>query len=340
MTIFLLILMVIVFVKLVMIAALTPNISTLSLFELQRRKTMGDRAVELDAIREELFQEIIALQRALVAVLLVIFVLLSVAALGVFIGTLIGILAALGYGSVSRLKQVRSLSQKLYDTHEHAILMFLWRHESITRWFGAVIPSERDSHLNSREELLELVTNSHSILSTDEKNLIISSLKFEDKTVESIMTPKSVVDTIPQHEILGPLVLDDLHKTGHSRFPVIAGDIDHVVGILHLRDVLTVDSHSKQTPRVEAAMQKKVFYIREDHTLPQALAAFLRTKHHLFIVINEFRETVGVVTLEDTLEALLGRKIVDEFDAHDDMRAVAARQAAKRSNQAAGSTEV
>jgi len=149
-----------------------------------------------------------------------------------------------------------------------------------------------------------------------------------------------VVDTVPQHEILGPLVLDGLHKTGHSRFPVISSDIDHVVGILHLRDVLTIDSSKKHTARVDTAMSKKVLYIRQDHTLSQALSAFLRTHHHLFIVINEFSETVGILTLEDTLEALLGHKIVDEFDAHDDMRAVAARQAAKKANQPAGATEV
>jgi CBS domain containing-hemolysin-like protein len=72
-------------------------------------------------------------------------------------------------------------------------------------------------------------------------------------------------------------------------------------------------------------MKPRVLYIREDQTLQHALAAFLRTHHHLFIVVNEFRETVGLVTLEDVIEALLGRKIIDEFDAHDDLRAVALR---------------
>ena len=156
------------------------------------------------------------------------------------------------------------------------------------------------------------------------------------------MTPKSVVETIRQGEILGPLVLDDLHKTGHSRFPVIDGDIDHVVGILHLRDVLTLDTNRKHTAKVETAMDKRVHYIRQDHTLPQALAAFLSTHHHMFIVINEFRETVGILTLEDVLESLIGRRIIDEFDAHDDMRAVAERNARSEGaiNRSADSTDV
>jgi CBS domain containing-hemolysin-like protein len=157
--------------------------------------------------------------------------------------------------------------------------------------------------------------------------LIIASLSFEARQVREIMTPKSVIETIKKGEILGPLVLDDLHKTGHSRFPVIDGDIDHIVGILHIKDVLTLDTSKKHTSKVESAMNKHVHYIRDDHTLDQALSAFLSTHSHLFVVINEFRETVGILTLEDTLEALLGRSIIDEFDAHDDMRAVAARKA-------------
>jgi CBS domain containing-hemolysin-like protein len=75
----------------------------------------------------------------------------------------------------------------------------------------------------------------------------------------------------------------------------------------------------------EKAMEPRVFYIKEDQSLGHALAAFIRTHHHLFIVVNEFRETVGLLSLEDTIEALIGRKIVDEFDTHEDLRAVAAR---------------
>jgi CBS domain containing-hemolysin-like protein len=118
-------------------------------------------------------------------------------------------------------------------------------------------------------------------------------------------------------------VLDDLHKTGHSRFPVTDGDIDHVIGMLHIQDIFTLDA--KRSVTAEKAMEPRVFYIREDQTLDHALVAFLRTHHHLFIVVNEFRETVGILSLEDVIEALLGRKIIDEFDTHEDLRLVAMR---------------
>jgi CBS domain containing-hemolysin-like protein len=74
-------------------------------------------------------------------------------------------------------------------------------------------------------------------------------------------------------------------------------------------------------------MEKKVYYIHQDQTLDAALAAFLKTRHHLFVVVNGYRETAGLLCLEDVIEALLGRQIIDEFDLHDDLRAVAEREA-------------
>ncbi len=79
-------------------------------------------------------------------------------------------------------------------------------------------------------------------------------------------------------------------------------------------------------------MEKKVYYINQAQTLQHALAAFLSTQHHLFVVVNGYRETAGILTLEDCIEALLGRKIIDEFDTHDDLRVVASRNAKQHNN--------
>ncbi len=330
------------FAALILVASISPNVTTISSFELKRRKKTGDTHVEIDYLRELLFRDVLSLQKVLQATFLVLFVLASVGAFGWFSGSITAVLIALWYGSIARLSFVSSFGQKQYDKYELVILGFLQKHINIIKWLRSVIPTIKEIHLTSKDELEYLVKDAHNVLSPDEQKLIISSLTFKTKLVHDIMTPKSVIDSVGQNELLGPLVLDGLHKTGHSRFPVINGDIDHVVGILHLRDVLTIDASRKHTARVESAMSKNVYYIREDHNLEQALSAFLKTHHHLFIVINEFRETVGILTLEDTLEALLGRKIVDEFDAHDDMRAVAVRQASARSaiNHTASSKDI
>ena len=97
------------------------------------------------------------------------------------------------------------------------------------------------------------------------------------------------------------------------------------MGVLHVRDLLTLDTKRRHTALAETAMEKRVFYIQENASLSHALSAFLSSHYHLLIVINKSHNTVGLITLEDVMEKLLGRKLVDEFDSYDDIRAVASR---------------
>lgn len=193
-----------------------------------------------------------------------------------------------------------------------------------------------EPRLNSQQELLTLLEASDNVLSSTEKERLIASLEFDEATVADIMTPKSMIKAVEAKETLGPLVLDELHKTGYSRFPVYKKDIDHVVGVLYLHDLISVRNSTKTASE---AMQAKVFYIRSDRDLSHALHGFIKTRHHLFVVVNEYRETVGLLTLEDVLEKLIGREIVDEFDAFDDLRVVAA-QNPRKNNQPEGKKDI
>jgi putative hemolysin len=310
---------------LVLVSGFIPKRSTMSLYELERRKNNGDKTAASILKREGLLADILSIQRVLSALLLVVLVTLLVATFGWLLGVVLSVLVALEYGSIAKLRLVQRRAQRIYESYEPAILTFAGKY---TRGFLRLVrnaaPDMTDKRqLDSKEELQHLVAQSGTLLSGDEKKLISHGLQFETLKVSEVMTPRGTIDSINKKELLGPLVLDDLHKTGHSRFPVIDGDMDHVVGTLHIQDLFTLDSRRSTT--AEKAMEPRVFYIREDQSLQHALAAFVRTHHHLFIVINEFRETVGVVSLEDVIEALLGRKIVDEFDTHEDLRTVAAR---------------
>lgn len=295
-----------------------------SKFELKRRVELGDKEAEKAMTREELLIDIISLQRALTALFLVFFVLISVVTFGWLIGIILGVIVSLEYGLIARIGFIKSWSQRIYNHFEKDIIRFV-RQAPYLFMLLRIMPSSGDGNrpIASRQELQHLVDESVGVLSADEKTLIVHSLSFGDQLVNSIMTPKSMIDSIKNSEFLGPLTLDELHKTGHSRLPVIKGDIDHVIGILNLQSLLALDI--KRSTTAEKAMGPKVFYIHQNQSLQHALAAFLRTKHQLFVVVNEFRETVGLLSLEDVIEALLGRKIVDEFDAHDNLRQVAMR---------------
>lgn len=312
------------FLCLIMVASVQPRRAGLSLYELERRAKADDKAARLELERERLVADIETILRTKTALLLVIFVILSIVTFGWLVGIIISVVVALFYSAISRLGLVRRPSQKLYELIEPKLLRLIRKTPRFIRFIrsGAIMPGNI-ARIDSRQELQYLVDNSDGILTDDEKKLVVSGLSFNDKTVSSIMTPKSMIDSVKKSEFLGPLTLDELHKTGHSRLPVIDKDIDHVVGILHLKSLLALDI--KRSTTAEKAMDPKVYYIKEDQTLADALAAFLKTHHHLFVVVNEYRETAGLLALEDVIEALIGHKIIDEFDTHDDLRAVAMR---------------
>jgi CBS domain containing-hemolysin-like protein len=310
---------------LVLVASMMPRRSVLSAYELERRRGEGNGTAADELKREQLLEDVLSVKQVAGAVVMVWMVMTSLASFGVVFGVIAAVGVALVYGRIAKFDVVHSIAMRIYETIEPGLLKFLDTHPMAGRVLRTVnlVPSEQE--ISSREELEHMVEASGHMLTGDEKKLIVNGLHFAQRTVESVMTPRGVVDTIAKEELIGPLALDDLHKTGHSRFPVIDGDIDHVIGVLHIKELLTSFDHKSET--AAEAMEKKVFYINQDQTLDHALAAFLKTRHHLFVVVNGYRETAGILTLEDVVEALLGREIVDEYDLHDDLRAVAARSA-------------
>lgn len=315
---------VVIFALLVIVSSFEPKRSLLSHFELARRQKSGEPAAAIAAERERLLSDIISIKHILVALFLITLTVLSIEWFGMFGGVLLSLLYVFSYGPVARLKPVYGQSQRVYRHSEQLLLDLIKKYPRLFRALRhPSMAANRDWRIESRDELLHQITQSQRILTADEKALMIHGLQFSDKKVKDIMRPREKIDSIGAKEMLGPLVLNDLHKTGHTRFPVVDKDIDHVIGILHVRDLLSLDT--KRSVTAEKAMEPRVFYIHQDQTLHHALMAFLRTYHHLFIVVNEDQETVGVLSLEDTIEALIGRKIIDEFDAHSDISRVARR---------------
>ena len=311
------------FIILLLVTGMHPERTNVSHFELKRRASGGDKEADDILIQEGYHEDAETFLRLTSALLLVVTILLSVVSWGWVVGVIVGVLVVLCYGAIARTKPVRQVSKMLYRRISSYVIWLVQRISPGLRVLRDYTPQDTVMKVSSKEELLHIAKESVGVLSANERQLLVSGLTFSDRLVSEVMTPRSVVDTVKKTELLGPLTLDELYKTGHSRLPVIDGDIDHIIGVLYIQDLLTATS--RKTPTAAEAMESKVFYIREDHTLQHALSAFLRTHHHLFIVVNEYRETVGVVSLEDVIEALLGRKIDDEFDAHSDLRAVAER---------------
>lgn len=201
--------------------------------------------------------------------------------------------------------------------------------EAAVRFMHKHRPIRIHTGLYEKPDLVELLEQQKhqpdSRISPHEIDMLQHSLTFGDKLVANALVPKRVVKMVNVRDALGPILMDELSKSGHSRFPVYDGAHDNVVGVLYLHDLVG----NKRTGTVGDIMSTKLTYVHEDFTLYQALQAFLKTKRHLFLVVNSFEELVGILTIEDVLEQMIGRQIVDEFDKYDDLRAVAAAAAKK-----------
>lgn len=299
-------------------------------FSLKQRIKEGDAIAQQLEKKQAVIPRLITLQHMAEIIAVVAIAIVSVSLLGWLLGGLMAVGLVLISEIIMSRQWFRSMVQQKFHTVEQSIVT------RVERWgwldvISSEIPRE-DVKVYSKPELLDLIGRSQGIISHDEQKHIQNALLFSDVKVADIMTPRSMIESIDEREGIGPLVMDQLHKTGHSRFPVTDGDIDHVVGMLYLHDLITLHSAHKT---VKGAMQPRVYYIREDHDLEHALHAFLRTHHHLFIVINKYRETVGLLSLEDVIEYLLGRQVVDEFDEYDDIRKVAESNP-RRSNEPKG----
>lgn len=293
---------------LVTVTAVRPRRSQLSRFELTRRADNGDTAARLELERSQHLQDITGLQQVLGSVLLVIISVLSVALWGWWLGLLMAALAALLYRKLADIAFVRRYTSRLFTKHEASILEFVRRYERTLRLFQVRPRSQVPFVPASSKELAAVISRASVIIGDERAAALQKVLAMDDVKAGHIMTPRDAISSIAKKELLGPLVLNDLHKTGHSRFPVTAGDIDTIVGVLDIQDLLSVEKTRSVT--VEKVMDPHCYYIHESSSLTQALQALLTARQHLLIVVNDAGETAGLLTLTDTLKAVLGRHIM------------------------------
>ena len=197
-----------------------------------------------------------------------------------------------------------------------------WLTGPIGKFLDRTIGGEHPT-VYSKEELLKIMDEHEgddSDIEDEDLSIAKHALSFADKLIRDVMLPRKEMIVLKETDILSPVLLNQLHESPDSAFPVFRSTKDNMVGTLYLRDLVGLSL--KQT-KVEDVMDKDVFYVRGNQKLDHALSAFLRTKHHLFVVIDEKEKTLGVVTIEDIIDEVLGRKHLDKFNQHDDRKAVA-----------------
>jgi putative hemolysin len=142
-----------------------------------------------------------------------------------------------------------------------------------------------------------------------ERELIHNIFEFDDTSASEIMTPRADMFVIDANR---ELKLEEIVKSGFTRIPVIEGDIDHVVGILNIKDLLTHRAICDSRIEVREIMREP-YFVPEKKKLDGLLQQFKSRKQHMAIVIDEHGGVSGLITLEDALEEIVG-EIVDETD--------------------------
>ncbi|GIW43142.1 MAG: hypothetical protein KatS3mg077_0424 [Candidatus Binatia bacterium] len=168
----------------------------------------------------------------------------------------------------------------------------------------------------TEEEVKHMVQEGarHGIFDEAERQLIHSVFEFTDTSVREVMVPRSEIhalaDTTPLDE-----ALQKLGETGFSRMPVYQGDLDHIIGVVHLKDILR--ERNKPQPAPLASLAHPALFVPDSMQISDLLRELQSRRLHMAIVVNEFGTVVGLVTIEDLLEEIVG-EIRDEFDTDEE----------------------
>jgi CBS domain containing-hemolysin-like protein len=154
-----------------------------------------------------------------------------------------------------------------------------------------------------------------------EERFIRNVLALDQKRVHEIMTPRTVVFSLPDDATVAD-AYNDQRIWHFSRIPVHGGDNEDLLGVVERRTLARCFNSGKSDARLSEIM-RPIHFVLETQTLNMLLDSLLKARAHLFAVLDEYGGLAGVVSLEDVLEEILGSEIMDESDRVADMRALA-----------------
>lgn len=175
----------------------------------------------------------------------------------------------------------------------------------------------------TREEIMVLaeIGESEGILLEKEARIIKNLFLLNKIRTDDILTPRSVILAFQKDQTVKEVIKEHA-QIPFSRIPVFGEGLDDIIGIVHHKELLEAYYRGREKNKLEK-MVSPIFAVPESKPIADLLDEFISRREHIFLVIDEYGGTEGIVTLEDAIETLLGVEIVDEFDSVEDMRALA-----------------
>jgi len=175
-------------------------------------------------------------------------------------------------------------------------------------------PKEQRAQI-SEEELLDLVAG-HAALTDEERDIVEEVFNASERQVHEVMVPRTEVDFMDASLTVGKAIALAIEKA-HSRYPVVRGSSDEVIGFIHVRDLLdtSLASLASSNEKIQE-LARNIMYLPGTKGILPALTEMRKQRQHLAIVLDEYGGTDGIVTLEDLVETLIG-DIRDEYDSDE-----------------------
>ena len=206
----------------------------------------------------------------------------------------------------------------------HVLIILLKPIIVLAQFITRLVPNSNKPHHISAEELKTIASLSRKSgeIEADQEKVIANILQLGDKTVRQVMTPRTVTFSVPQSLTIKEAGRLEGKWRMHSRVPVYDGEPDNVVGIVLSQDVLMAAAVGQDSLKL-AQIMRPVHFVPETAALDRIFVDFFERYQHLFVVVDEYGSVTGVISMEDILEEIIGREIVDESDKARNMRELA-----------------
>jgi magnesium and cobalt exporter, CNNM family len=180
---------------------------------------------------------------------------------------------------------------------------------SLLKMFG-VTPQETAMQQLSRDELRTVVNEAGALIPRRHQRMLLSILDLENVTVEDIVIPRSEIVGIDLDNDIDE-ILRLLTTSQHTRLPIYRENIDHVLGIIHVRNALHLVAQKNLTKQSLQEIAREAYFVPEGTSLHTQLLNFQRQKRRIALVVDEYGDILGLVTLEDILEEIVGEFTTD-----------------------------
>ena len=193
----------------------------------------------------------------------------------------------------------------------------------LSNYFSKIFTSANHQQKVSRQEVVAMAEMGEDEGSIREKesDIIENLFNLNDVVAEDVMTPRSVVFALQKDSTVGDVVGEHT-PIAFSRIPIFDKDMDDILGFVHRYDLVNKQAEDQFHIKMKD-ISEPIHTVKQEDSIASILDEFVRRRQQIFMVIDEFGTTTGLITLEDAIETLLGVEIVDEHDSVVDMRKLA-----------------